>query len=225
MYEHPGPIGDPTSDALEASVLRLASKYHGVFSRETCARAVYESWDRLVAQAILIPPSMPAMVERFAGDHLRAAAQVEGLVPKKVPEVLFVCKHNAGRSQMAAVLAHHLGQDRLEVRSAGSRSRPADQIYTGVVRVMAEIGLDVTCEFPKPLTDIVVRAADVVITMGCGDACPVFPGKRYEDWDVADPARQPIDVVREIRKEIGVRVKELLATLLPEAQSAAGSRT
>jgi protein-tyrosine-phosphatase len=184
---------------------------------------VYDSWDRLVAQATLIPPFMPALVERFAKDQLRAAAQVEGLVPKNVPEVLFVCVHNAGRSQMAAALAHRLGEGRIQVRSAGSQ--PTDQIYNGVTRVMAEIGLDVSHEFPKPLTDIVVEAADVVITMGCGDACPIFPGKRYEDWDVPNPAGQPIDIVREIRKEIEVHVKELLASLPTETHSPAGSVT
>jgi protein-tyrosine-phosphatase len=214
---------DPMSSAIEGIIERLASKYHGVFSRETCAKTVYDSWDRLVAQATLIPPFMPALVERFAKDQLRAAAQVEGLVPKNVPEVLFVCVHNAGRSQMAAALAHRLGEGRIQVRSAGSQ--PTDQIYNGVTRVMAEIGLDVSHEFPKPLTDIVVEAADVVITMGCGDACPIFPGKRYEDWDVPNPAGQPIDIVREIRKEIEVHVKELLASLPTETHSPAGSVT
>ncbi len=222
-YPHRSDGLEPMRSAIESIIDRLSSKYHGVFSHETCAKAVYDSWDRLVEQATLIPPFMPTLVERFAKDQLRAAAQVEGLVPKKVPEVLFVCVHNAGRSQMAAALAHHLGEGRIQVRSAGSQ--PTDQIYNGVVRVMAEIGLDLGQEFPKPLTDIVVQAADVVITMGCGDACPIFPGKRYEDWDVPDPSGQPIDVVRDIRKEIEVHVKELLASLPTETQSPAGSVT
>jgi len=126
-------------------------------------------------------------------------------------EVLFVCVHNAGRSQMAAGLAQRLGAGLIQVRSAGSQ--PRDAIHPVVIEAMREIGLDVTQEFPKPLTDGALRAADVVITMGCGDACPIFPGKRYEDWDVADPADQPIEVVREIRADIERRVEQLLETL------------
>lgn len=214
---------DPMSSALESIIERLADRYRGVFSEQTCARAVYESSDRLISQATLIPPFMPTLIERFAKDQLRAAAQVEGLIVKKLPEVLFVCVHNAGRSQMAAALAHQLGAGRIQVRSAGSQ--PTDQIYPVVIEAMSEKGLDVSQEFPKPLTDIVVQAADFVITMGCGDACPVFPGKRYEDWDVPDPDGQPIDVVREIRNEIEVHVNELLASLPAEARSPAGTAT
>jgi protein-tyrosine-phosphatase len=131
------------------------------------------------------------------------------------PELLFVCVHNAGRSQMAAVLAEHLSDGNVVVRSAGSA--PATEINPVVVEAMGEIGLDLTKAFPKPLTDTSVRSADVVITMGCGDACPLYPGKRYIDWEVADPAGQPIEVVREIRDEIRARVSELLAGLLPAA--------
>lgn len=214
---------DPMSSALESIIGRLADRYRGVFSEETVARAVYESAERLLSRATVIPQFMPTLIERFAKDQLRAAAQVGGLIPKKLPEVLFVCVHNAGRSQMAAGLAHSLGAGRIQVRSAGSA--PTDQIYPVVVEAMSEIGLDVTQEFPKPLTDIVVQAADFVITMGCGDACPVFPGKRYEDWDVPNPDGQPIDVVREIRNEIEVRVKALLASLPAEERSPAGTAT
>ena len=193
------------SSALDGIAERMREQVpRGLLTRDR-RRAVEESWDRLVAQATLIPPFMPTLVERFANDQLRAAAQVEGLIAKQLPEVLFVCEHNAGRSQMAAALAHHLGAGRIGVRSAGSH--PATQIYPAVIDAMNEIGVDVTHEFPKPLTDIVVRAADVVITMGCGDACPVYPGKRYEDWDVADPAGQPIEAVRSIRDEIEAHVK------------------
>jgi arsenate reductase len=130
-----------------------------------------------------------------------------------VPEVLFVCVHNAGRSQMAAALTNHLGANRVQVRSAGSA--PRDEILPEVIEAMSEVGLDVTQEFPKPLTDVVVRAADVVITMGCGDACPIYPGKRYEDWEVPDPAGQPLETVREIRDAIRSRVLKLLDTLAP----------
>ncbi|MDT7559674.1 MAG: hypothetical protein QOI68_4144 [Pseudonocardiales bacterium] len=131
---------------------------------------------------------------------------------KKVPEVLFVCVHNAGRSQLAAGLLHHHAAGAVHVRSAGSA--PADEINPAVREAMAEIGLDISREFPKPLTDDVVRAADVVITMGCGDACPVYPGKRYLDWELDDPAGRGIDAVRPIRDEIDRRVRALLAELL-----------
>ncbi|MDT7637212.1 MAG: hypothetical protein QOC83_1500 [Pseudonocardiales bacterium] len=131
---------------------------------------------------------------------------------KNVPEVLFVCVHNAGRSQLAAGLLHHHAAGAVHVRSAGSA--PADEINPAVREAMAEIGLDISREFPKPLTDDVVRAADVVITMGCGDACPVYPGKRYLDWELDDPAGRGIDAVRPIRDEIDRRVRALLAELL-----------
>jgi arsenate reductase (thioredoxin) len=130
----------------------------------------------------------------------------------EVPEVLFVCVHNAGRSQMAAALLDDVAQGRVHVRSAGSA--PAHEIHENVRRVMDEIGLDLSKEFPKALTDEVVRAADVVITMGCGDACPVYPGKRYLDWDLPDPAGQPVDEVRKVRDEIRRRVDSLVDELL-----------
>ncbi len=129
------------------------------------------------------------------------------------PEVLFVCVHNAGRSQMAAALLHHHAAGAVTVRSAGSA--PADSVNPAVVAVMAELGLDLTREFPKPLTTEAVQAADVVITMGCGDACPYFPGKRYLDWKLDDPAGQGADAVRPIRDEIDRRVQALLAELVP----------
>jgi arsenate reductase (thioredoxin) len=120
--------------------------------------------------------------------------------------------HNAGRSQMAAALLDHRAQGRVRVRSAGSD--PADEINPAVVEALAEVGLDVRRQFPKPLTDEAVRAADAVVTMGCGDACPVYPGKRYFDWELEDPAGKPIEVVRRIRDEIDRRVQTLLAELV-----------
>jgi arsenate reductase len=128
------------------------------------------------------------------------------------PEVLFVCVHNAGRSQMAAALLEHHSQGRVLVRSAGSA--PAPDVNPAVVQVMGELGLDLAQAFPKPLTDEAVQASDVVITMGCGDACPVFPGKRYLDWQLDDPAGQPVEAVRRIRDEIDSRVRGLVAELL-----------
>jgi protein-tyrosine-phosphatase len=128
------------------------------------------------------------------------------------PEVLFVCVHNSGRSQMAAALLDRAGAGRLTVRSAGSE--PAESLNPAVVEALAEIGLDVSREYPKPLTGDAVRAADVVITMGCGDACPVYPGKRYEDWELEDPAGKDPDTVRRIRDEIAGRVDALAAELV-----------
>ncbi|OXM65653.1 arsenate reductase ArsC [Amycolatopsis vastitatis] len=129
------------------------------------------------------------------------------------PEVLFVCVHNAGRSQMAAALLDHHAAGRVTVRSAGSA--PASEVNPAVVAVMAELGIDVSRNFPRRLTTDAVEAADVVITMGCGDACPVFPGKRYLDWQLDDPAGRPVELVRPIRDEIDRRVRDLLADLAP----------
>lgn len=128
------------------------------------------------------------------------------------PTVLFVCVHNAGRSQMAAGLLTHLAGDRIEVRSAGSE--PADQLNPAVIEAMAEVGIDITAEQPKLLTADAVQAADVVITMGCGDTCPIFPGKRYEDWQLDDPAGQGVEAVRPIRDEIERRVRNLITQLI-----------
>jgi arsenate reductase len=129
------------------------------------------------------------------------------------PEVLFVCVHNAGRSQMAAGLLDHHAGGRVVVRSAGSA--PAAEINPAVVDAMREIGIDISKEYPKPLRDEAVQASDVVITMGCGDACPIYPGKRYEDWEFEDPAGKSVDQVRPIRDEIDRRIRALLGELLP----------
>ncbi|WP_258177363.1 arsenate reductase ArsC [Streptomyces solincola] len=134
---------------------------------------------------------------------------------KPKPSVLFVCVHNAGRSQMAAAFLTHLAHGRVEARSAGSA--PADAVNPAAVTAMAEAGIDMSAETPKVLTLEAVRASDVVITMGCGDTCPVFPGKRYLDWKLADPAGQGVAAVRPIRDEIERRIRGLLAELLPES--------
>jgi protein-tyrosine-phosphatase len=135
----------------------------------------------------------------------------------KIPEVLFVCVHNAGRSQMAAALLDHRAHGRVRVTSAGSE--PASEVNGAVVATMHEIGLDVSKEFPKPLTDEAARAADVIVTMGCGDSCPVFLGKRYLDWDLADPAGKSVEEIRPIREEIDRRVKELMTELVGAVES------
>lgn len=152
--------------------------------------------------------------EEFAGERFQALAQTQGDIVTAQPEVLFVCVHNAGRSQMAAGLVSLRSHGRIHVRSAGSD--PADTINPAVLEAMKEIGVDMTQDFPKPLTDEVVRAADVVVTMGCSDACPIYPGKKYEDWELDDPAGRGIDAVRRIRDDIDVRVQRLIAELLPE---------
>jgi arsenate reductase (thioredoxin) len=154
--------------------------------------------------------------QRFARERLMALAHPQDLAPTDQPEVLFVCVHNAGRSQMAAGLLKLRSQDRIHVRSAGSA--PGEEINPAVITAMEEVGADLSQEFPKPLTDEFVQAADVVITMGCGDACPIFPGKRYEDWELDDPAGRDVEAVRVIRDQIDERVQRLMAELLPADQ-------
>ena len=139
---------------------------------------------------------------------------------RELPEVLFVCVHNAGRSQMAAALLGHYSEGKVLVRSAGST--PADEVDPAVVQAMAEVGLDISGEVPKGLTDQAVRGADAVVTMGCGDACPVYPGKRYLDWDLPDPAGKSLDEVRPIRDEIDRRVRALLEELVPDHRPGTG---
>lgn len=194
---------------IQGAIDRLALEFDGVFSRETVSRCAYESLESLKEAAVV--DFVPAITYRFTRERLNARGQLEGVVSKERPEVLFVCVHNAGRSQMAAVMTSTLSMGKVHVRSAGSA--PAHEVNPRVIAVMAELGMDLSHEFPKPLTDDVVRAADVVITMGCGDACPVFPGKRYLDWQVPDPAGQDIASVRAIRDEIRGRVEQLLTDL------------
>jgi protein-tyrosine-phosphatase len=188
----------------------LRDEFRGIFSVETIERYLAESVDQLGGSRINI--FVPVLAHRFARERLRALGQAEGTIAKDMPEVLFVCVHNAGRSQMAAGLLAKRSMGRVHVRSAGSD--PAEQINPAVMEAMDEVGIDIHEEFPKPLTDEVVRAADVVITMGCGDACPIYPGKRYEDWQLDDPAGQPIERVREIRDELDSRVQRLVNELV-----------
>jgi arsenate reductase len=199
-----------TRQHLRRQVDDLAHEFEGVFSRETVERLVDESLEQLAGRA-RFEDFIPVLVHRFARERLRAFGQADGMIPKHVPEVLFVCVHNAGRSQMAAALLHHRAEGRVHVRSAGSD--PAEEINPAVVEALTELGIDVEQEFPKPLTDEVVRAADAVVTMGCGDACPIYPGKLYRDWELSDPAGKSLDEVREIRDEIDRRVRALLAEL------------
>jgi arsenate reductase (thioredoxin) len=202
---------DPvTQNHVERAADALADEFTGVFSRETIERYIAESLDLLGSARINV--FVPVLAHRFARERLRALGQAEGAITTEQPEVLFVCVQNAGRSQMAAGLVKLRSEGRIHVRSAGSA--PADEINAAVVTAMEELGVDMDEEFPKPLTDEVVRAADVVITMGCGDACPIYPGKRYEDWTVDDPAGKDLETVRAIRDEIDGRVQKLMADLL-----------
>jgi arsenate reductase (thioredoxin) len=203
---------DPvTEHHVRQAAERLADEFKGVYSEQTIERYIAESLDLLGGARINV--FVPVLAHRFARERLRALAQSEGALVKEQPEVLFVCVHNAGRSQMAAGLVELRSHGRVHVRSAGSA--PGEEINPAVVEAMGEIGVDLSEEFPKPLTDEFVKGADVVITMGCGDACPIYPGKRYEDWELDDPAGQDLETVRRIRDAIDGRVQALIAELLP----------
>lgn len=191
---------------LSRTAAHLAERYAGIFSPETVERYVFESYATL-SRTARVRTYLAATAGHFADDRLRALAQSQGKIDKPVAQVLFVCVHNIGRSQIAAaLLAHHAGNG-VEVRSAGSL--PGAEVHPLVVEVLAERGIDLTGAFPKPLTDDVVRAADYMITMGCGDACPVSPGKRYLDWGIADPSQETLEGVREIVEAIDTRVQAL----------------
>ena len=203
---------DPvTRTHVEKAAAALEDEFAGTFSTETIARYIAESTDLLAGGSITV--FVPVLAHRFARERLKALAQAEGLVAKDQPEVLFVCVHNSGRSQMAAGLVRMRSQGRIHVRSAGSD--PGEQINPAVVEVMRELGVDLSEAFPKPLTDEFVKAADVVITMGCGDACPIYPGKKYADWKLDDPAGQDVETVRRIRDELDAHVQGLIDELLP----------
>ena len=203
-----------TRGHLEKGLERLRDEFAGTFSAETVERFMAESMEALGGARL--KDFVPLFVHRFARERQRALGQVEGTIAKTVPEVLFVCVQNAGRSQMAAALLDHYAEGGVHVRSAGSA--PADQINPNVVTAMSELGVDISKEFPKPMTDEVVQAADAVVTMGCGDACPIYPGKRYEDWEVDDPAEADLDGVRRIRDDIAGRVRLLLSDITPPAR-------
>ncbi len=194
----------------------LSQEFRGSFAEETIQRYVLESYTALLRTSS-VKAHLAQATRRFATDRLTALAQAKGDIARPIPEVLFVCEQNAGRSQMAAALTAHLSGGKVHVRSAGST--PADQLNPAVLAAMQELGLDLADEFPKPLTDDVVQAADVVITMGCGDACPIYPGKRYLDWALEDPANLPIERVRELRDSIRAEVESLLASLNIESET------
>jgi arsenate reductase len=193
--------------ALETAAGHLRREFEGIFSIETIEQFLANSYDQYAGRAT-ITNFLPLIAERFARQRLHVLARVEGRRDDGVPIVLFLCVHNAGRSQMALGWFNHLAGDRAIAWSGGSD--PAGEVNPAAVAAMAEVGIDIVGEYPKPWTDEIVRAADVVVTMGCGDACPIFPGKRYEDWVLDDPAGLDVDAVRPIRDEIGRRVTDLL---------------
>ena len=201
--------------ALKTAATRLGRDFDGTFGVETIERFLHSSYDQFAGQAT-IATFLPLLAERFARQRLHALAKVEGLSHDGKPTVLFLCTHNAGRSQMAMGFFQRYAGDAAVAWSGGSE--PGVEVNPAAVAAMTERGIDISGEYPKPWTDEVVRAADVVITMGCGDACPVFPGKRYEEWVLTDPAGLDVAAVRPVRDEIERHVLLLLDELGVAAQ-------
>jgi arsenate reductase (thioredoxin) len=201
--------------ALRTAAASLSREFEGTFGIETIERFLHSSYEQFAGRAA-VALFLPLLAERFARQRLQALARVEGLVHDGKPVVLFLCTHNAGRSQMALGFFQRLAGDAAVAWSGGSE--PGDEVNPAAIEAMRERGIDISREFPKPWTDEVVRAADVVITMGCGDACPVFPGKRYEEWVLDDPNGMDIDQVRPVRDQIERRVRTLLQQLAVPAR-------
>lgn len=197
--------------ALRTAAARLKTQFEGVFGTETIERFLQSSYDELDPHA-KARNFLPLFAERFARQRLRALSRIEGREDgTSVPIVLFLCVHNAGRSQIALGWLEHLAGQHAVAWSGGTV--PGDEVNKVCVAAMAEVGIDISGEFPKPWTDEVVRAADVVVTMGCGDACPIFPGKVYEDWAVPDLLGMSLEELRPVRDDIGRRVRDLLYRL------------
>ena len=196
--------------AVKTAAGRLQREFESIFGVETIERFLDSSYDQFSSRAT-VTNFLPLLAERFARQRLHALAKVEGKISDAKPTVLFLCTHNAGRSQMALGYFNRLAGEGAVAWSGGSE--PGNEINPAAVQAMAEVGIDITDEYPKPWTDEIVQAADVVITMGCGDACPIFPGKRYVNWELPDPAGQSVHAVRPIRDNIEERVRRLLAEL------------
>lgn len=191
--------------ALEA----LKTQFHGTFDDESIEHFLVDSYERLAARS-KSKNFLGALSEKLARERLRAMARIDD-DPSGRPGVLFLCVHNAGRSQMAAGWLRKLAGDRVDVFTGGSE--PADELNPVVVEAMAEVGIDISQEFPKPWTEEVVRAVDTVIAMGCGDVCPIYPGKSYVDWELSDPEGMTIERVRLVRDQIKSRVEQLIGEL------------
>jgi arsenate reductase (thioredoxin) len=196
--------------AIRQTAVVLQRRWQGQMNVETIERFMAESID-LVLPSARVKTWVPVLVERLTNDRLRAVMRLETERTDLAPSVLFLCVHNAGRSQMAAGWMRHLAGERVDVYSGGST--PGAELNKGAVAAMAEKGIDISAELPQPWTDEFVRAADVIVTMGCGDACPVYPGRRYLDWELDDPAGKPMEEIRPIRDEIERRVRALLEEL------------
>lgn len=196
--------------ALHTAAARLCGEFAGIFGQETIELFLHSSYDQFAARST-VPDFLPLLAERFTRQRLRALAKVEGRQPDGRPVVLFLCVHNAGRSQMALGFFRYLAGEGAVAWSGGSE--PGHQINPAAIAAMNERGIDISGEFPKPWTEEIVRAADVVITMGCGDSCPIFPGKRYMNWTLDDPAGRSVEDIRAIRDEIEGRVRHLLHDL------------
>jgi protein-tyrosine-phosphatase len=209
-----GPATPPLRDTgpvLERIARRLSARHSRTFSRETIT-AYVEECAELLGHRARSTRHLPTLVERFADQRLGALAKASGLCPKPVPQVLFVCSENGGRSQLAAALLSHLAGDAVEVRTAGSD--PGSEIAPIVGQLLAERGLGTDDEFPKPITSEVVAAADVVVTLGCGDACAVLPGRRYVDWDLPDLSGLDVESARSVCTALAGRVDCLARELL-----------
>ncbi|MEI6620608.1 MAG: arsenate reductase ArsC [Actinomycetes bacterium] len=207
---------DTTEARLDTIARDLAGKYSGTYSEQSIRLLVQDSYERLAENAT-VTTYLPVLTARFTRTRLQALAQADGHTLKETPEILFLCVHNAGRSQMAAAWMDHLSGGKVRVRSAGSA--PTGDVNPAAIAAMAEVGIELTEAYPKPMTSDVLRASDVIVTMGCGDACPVYPGKRYLDWELPDPAGRPINEVRAIRDTIRDHVEALLTELaMPTTQ-------
>jgi protein-tyrosine-phosphatase len=197
-------------EVIDESTRELIDKFGAMFEPSEIREIVADSYTSF--EGARVRTFVPVFTTRYADERLSALAVVRGLTTPDVPSVLFVCVHNAGRSQMAAGFLRHLAQGKVKVFSGGSN--PGMDLNSVVVAAMKEVGVDISLEVPKPFATEIVQAADVVITMGCGDTCPIFPGKRYEDWELDDPAGQPLETVRPIRDDIRRRVEELYHSLV-----------
>jgi protein-tyrosine-phosphatase len=193
---------------------RLRTRFDGQLNVESIERFLFDSLDQLLDRA-RTTTWVPLLAERFASDRIRAIIRLESDLTTLNPSVLFLCVHNAGRSQMAAGFMRALSGGGVDVFSGGSE--PAESVNKSAVEAMAEKGIDISSEIPQPWADEIIRAADVVVTMGCGDACPIFPGKRYVDWELDDPSGKTVEEVRPIRDDLEQRVRSLMAELGVEA--------
>ena len=196
--------------AMKTAASNLRTEFGDMFGVETIELFLHSSYDQFADRAT-VPRFLPLLAERFARQRLRALARVEGRHHDGKPTVLFLCTHNAGRSQMAMGFFTHLAGDAAVAWSGGSE--PGTEVNPAAIEAMAERDIDISGEYPKPWTDEIVQAADVIVTMGCGEACPIFPGRKYEEWVLEDPHGQDVAAVRPIRDEIERRVRALLAEL------------